>query len=410
MRKKYLALALTGIILATVAMGCDDKKTPTDNNEIITLAPETSSDKNTLPDETTSYDNEETSKDEITEEVTEPSEEGTANEKLTEPAKDGNDTTTEKPTEVPTVKPTEKPTDAPTVKPTQAPTQKPTVAPTQAPTQKPTAAPTQAPTQKPDANNPYETEFHPLKDGETRAEGCYVIGDFIKPVEMPDPNASGEVVIGAHTNLLDTINYSLHLIVTDYPQVDAIAFFMNKLEDYDYDFTPDIFVVDYNTFADIMNSTNITKYDSFIGTTLYLVGYGTNIGITRDGKWICEQNGVSLDKYNLTIYDSEIELVVAYYNKEIEGYIGTADCDDFSFKEMIVAADYYIIRTDFNEDNKEAVKAAYSSILSFSKKTPVPYYITYPDERLLKMYDSLADVPQYIIDERKELGMELPKF
>ena len=410
MRKKYLALALTGIILATVSMGCYDKKTPTDNNEIITLAPETSSDKNTLPDETTSYDNEETSKDEITEEVTEPSEEGTANEKLTEPAKDGNDTTTEKPTEVPTVKPTEKPTDAPTVKPTQAPTQKPTVAPTQPPTQKPTAAPTQAPTQKPDANNPYETEFHPLKDGETRAEGCYVIGDFIKPVEMPDPNASGEVVIGAHTNLLDTINYSLHLIVTDYPQVDAIAFFMNKLEDYDYDFTPDIFVVDYNTFADIMNSTNITKYDSFIGTTLYLVGYGTNIGITRDGKWICEQNGVSLDKYNLTIYDSEIELVVAYYNKEIEGYIGTADCDDFSFKEMIVAADYYIIRTDFNEENKEAVKAAYSSILSFSKKTPVPYYITYPDERLLKMYDSLADVPQYIIDERKELGMELPKF
>ena len=59
MRKKYLALVLTGIILATVAMGCGSKKTPTENNEVTTPAPETSSDEYTLPDETTSYNNEE---------------------------------------------------------------------------------------------------------------------------------------------------------------------------------------------------------------------------------------------------------------------------------------------------------------------------------------------------------------
>ena len=136
MRKKYLALVLTGIILATVAMGCGSKKTPTENNEVTTPAPETSSDEYTTPDETTSYNNEETTEDE-----TKPSEEGTTNGEIEEPTKENNET----PTENPTKKPTEAPTEKPTVKPTEAPTVKPTVAPTQAPTQKPTEPPTTVP-------------------------------------------------------------------------------------------------------------------------------------------------------------------------------------------------------------------------------------------------------------------------
>lgn len=155
MKKKYLALALTGIMLASVAMGCGSKKTPTDNDsKVTTPAPETSSDEYTLPDETTSYNNEET------EEVTKPSEESTeekeeetttaaAEEETTAAAEE--ETTekqTEGPTQKPTEKPTAKPTEAPTVKPTVAPT-KPVVKPTEPPTTKPTVAPTQAPTQKP---------------------------------------------------------------------------------------------------------------------------------------------------------------------------------------------------------------------------------------------------------------------
>ena len=160
MKKKYLALALSGIMLASVAMGCGSKKTPADNNDskVTTPAPETSSDEYTLPDETTSYNNEET------EEVTKPSEESTEEKEEETTTAAAEDETTEKQTEgsteKPTEKPTAKPTEAPTVKPTVAPTQpvvkpteppttKPTVAPTQAPTTKPTQAPTQKPTQPP---------------------------------------------------------------------------------------------------------------------------------------------------------------------------------------------------------------------------------------------------------------------
>ena len=148
MKKKYLALALTGIMLASVAMGCGNKKTPADNNDskVTTPAPETSSDEYTLPDETTSYNNEET------EEVTKPSEESTEEkEEETTTAASEEETTekqTEGPAQKPTEKPTVKPTEAPTVKPTVAPT-KPVVKPTEPPTTKPTVAPTQAPTTKP---------------------------------------------------------------------------------------------------------------------------------------------------------------------------------------------------------------------------------------------------------------------
>ena len=148
MKKKYLALALSGIMLASVAMGCGSKKTPADNNDskVTTPAPETSSDEYTLPDETTSYNNEET------EEVTKPSEESTEEKEEETTTAAAEEETTEKQTEGPTQKPTEKPTakptEAPTVKPTVAPT-KPVVKPTEPPTTKPTVAPTQAPTQKP---------------------------------------------------------------------------------------------------------------------------------------------------------------------------------------------------------------------------------------------------------------------
>lgn len=259
-------------------------------------------------------------------------------------------------------------------------------------------------------DNSYETQYVPLKDGETRAEGEYVISDFTQAVETASPQASGRIVVAASSNLFETVNDGLYQLVSDYPQVDANAVFIENLSDYDYDYSPDLFIVDYDTFVEINSLCDITKYDPFVGTTLYFVGSGSCIGITRDGKWLCEQNGVSLDDYELVIYNSDAELAVAYYNKEIEGYIGQADNDKYSFKEVLIASDYYIIRTDFNADNKEAVVAAYNSIMSFSKKTVVPYYITYPDERLLELYDSLADVPQYIIDERKALGMELPKF
>lgn len=153
MKRKYLAVMLTGIIMAAAVMGCKGNK-PADSEKVTTEGTTTVEEETTtVVDDSTKEEETKASEEESTEEKEEETTTAAAEDETTEKQ---TERPTQKPTEKPTVKPTEAPTAKPTVaptkpvvKPTEPPTAKPTVAPTQAPTQKPTQAPTTKPTQPP---------------------------------------------------------------------------------------------------------------------------------------------------------------------------------------------------------------------------------------------------------------------
>lgn len=169
---KFTALVAVMVVMAAVAMGCQNEKENKDNELV----------ENTAPTKETEVNKTEAPVAEPTVVPTEiPSVESTV-EPTVEP--------TEEPTEVPTVEPTEKPTVAPATKnPTKAPvvtktpTKKPVV--TKTPTKKPVT--TKTPTKAPTTKKPTTTK-NPNADGEAYKVGNVTVTP-VKGVTMWSKNA-----------------------------------------------------------------------------------------------------------------------------------------------------------------------------------------------------------------------------
>lgn len=220
MRKKYLAVMLTGIIMAAAVMGCKGNK-PADSEKVTTEGTTTVEEETTtVVDDSTKEEETKASEEESTEEKEEETTTAAAEEETTEKQTEG---PTQKPTEKPTAKPTEAPTVKPTVaptkpavKPTEPPTAKPTVAPTVAPTQAPTQKPTQAPTTKP-TQPPTQK---PTEPPTTLASAIYtkVIDGIPYTIDMDKKIAYIELGVIFESTIPDTVHlpYEIDGYVVDY--------------------------------------------------------------------------------------------------------------------------------------------------------------------------------------------------
>lgn len=256
------------------------------------------------------------------------------------------------------------------------------------------------------------TEFVPLEEGQTRADGEYIPEDFIVEHKY-DKDTEGEVIIVTDQAVNDVMRVAFSVVNDRYEKISSsmeiledVTGFMKTLT-----YHVDVMVVDYDTFKYLLDIDYVEDWMDFVGTNICYIGDGElNIGITREMKFLCEQRKVDLSKYNLIVYDHEFDMAADYENHKINGYIGTGEYDKVSFRRILSPAEYYLVLTSGRNEYQEAKEAVYYSIANQATNEVIPYYVLYPADYLTEHYSSLADVPQHIIDDYKENNIELPKF